>query len=83
MYADDDWRYEDLVPAKEEPDCGWCCDRGWVRRGWLAGLLKRGERPCPSCNPTRLDILLTRIRNALWNLRYRRRVAYTADEPPF
>lgn len=44
---------------KEEPDCPPCGDTGNITR--------RGRRrQCPSCNPTRLDALLTTI---LWRHR--------------
>lgn len=73
-------------PAKEEPDCYACCDRGTVTRRilWM-----RRSRPCPECRPTRLDCRRAALFSALYNSRfwpaYRRlrgHPEYT-DESPF
>lgn len=55
---DDDWYDDDPWPAKEEPDCHHCGDSRYTD-----GRFGR-SRPCPACNPTR-------IQHALWLLRWR------------
>ncbi len=61
-------------PPKEEPDCGACCDRQVVWGRW------RRSRPCPGCNPTRLD----RIRYAMyWRIRTLAHGRKFTDEAPF
>lgn len=77
----DDWlyeRYDDLGPAKEEPDCGRCNDSRMVQVDPenLAGPL----RQCPSCNPTAKDVAEAARRVATYE---DVDPGAFADEPPF
>ncbi len=80
---DDGYDPFDDVPAKDEPDCFACFDRGTVGPGFVSRLVGRRWMRCPSCNPTRLTILYWR--SGLWRLRglLRRRLVEYSDEPPF
>lgn len=53
---DPDWYDDDPGSPREEPDCGGCNDNRTV-----PGRLGR-RRPCPSCSPTRVDMLRARLR---------------------
>lgn len=77
----DDWDDELSSPPREEPYCGGCNDSRYVD-----GRIRRW-RPCPYCNPTRLDLLISTVGWRWWqlkNLIRRRPQAGPLDgEPPF
>lgn len=68
-----DWHDDDAWAPREEPDCGRCNDDRAV-----PGRFRR-RRPCPSCSPTRGDVLRARVRALVPY----RRPAGGWDEPPF
>jgi hypothetical protein len=80
---DDDWYDDEPSHVKEEPDCHWrdCYDSGFYTDD------KGRERPCPACNPTRLQhalwLLRWRVRDLFQRLFIRRARGNYDDEAPF
>lgn len=70
----DDYWDEPAWP-REEPDCGGCHDNRTV-----PGRFRR-RRPCPSCSPTRVDVLRARVRALVRRRRYA--AASWDGDPPF
>ncbi len=78
----DDYRHEDDVPPKEEPDCPGCTDSGVVGARWWS---RTTMRPCPACRrPDRWDLFTAPFyrlrRRAGWRWH---RIRFHRGDPPW
>ncbi len=65
---EDDWKYDELTPAREEPDYGcWTCEDSGVVQG------AKREVNCPDCRPTPRQRRRQPLRDAWWERRHQQR----------